>query len=416
MRTTTMTPRMPEVRQPTSPEELVPALKTVVTRTSNRGMYESLGLKPGERVLMITDSTIDPILPEAFREAIRDVGGHADVIDLEGYPTLADPIDLVDGPNTSRWFPEWTWEAAKAADVLICLAFFKFPHTPNLPWGRPNSYAANWRLNGRAIQWELPPDMVLAPALTYPLEVWDAIDEKHNELMVNARRIEITEDNGTHLTWELTLEDWAHIEGRNDEDGFGSKLSYVPGHQFIPFPKSLKFEGEIVINSLTFGGPVEPTRLIVDGRRVTEVVGSNHFADRLRETFDQFKDQTWQGLPGPGANWVSTFAACTNPKFRRSPSFETARGSARVHSWCLGHRRSGFLHASIGAALENENSKLIRHFDMMFPNLHADGKPVIEDGHLLALDDPHVREVAARYGDPDEILREDWVPDPNRAI
>jgi hypothetical protein len=53
---------------------------------------------------------------------------------------------------------------------------------------------------------------------------------------------------------------------------------------------------------------------------------------------------------------------------------------------------------------------------MAFPNLYADGRPVIVDGHLLALDDPQVRAVAERFGNPDELLREDWVPDRNRAI
>jgi hypothetical protein len=413
---TTMSPRMPKVSQPTSAEDILPALRTVVTRTTNRSLNESLGMKPGERVLMITDSTIS-ILSEGFQEAIRDAGGHVDIINLEGYPLLDDPIALVDGPNTSRWFPEWTWEAAKHADILLCLAFFKHPHTPNLPWGRQSrSYTAPWRINGRAIQWELPPDMLLSPSLTYPLELWDAIDEWTYKAMVNARKIEIVEDIGTHLTWELTADDWASIEGRGDEDGGETSLPYVPGHLFVPFPKSLKFEGQVVINSLTFGGPVDPVRLTVDGRRVTQVEGSGAFPDALRESFEKYKDKTYAGMPGPGANWISTFAACTNPKFRRSPSWENTRGSARVHSWCLGHRRSGFLHSSVGAALENENSKLIRHFDMAFPNLYADGKPVIVDGHLLGLDDPEVRKVAERFGDPDELLREDWVPDRNRAI
>ena len=31
--------------------------------------------------------------------------------------------------------------------------------------------------------------------------------------------------------------------------------------------------------------------------------------------------------------------------------------------------------------------------------------------HLMALDDPGVRQVAQTYGDPDQLLREDWVPD-----
>lgn len=35
---------------------------------------------------------------------------------------------------------------------------------------------------------------------------------------------------------------------------------------------------------------------------------------------------------------------------------------------------------------------------------------VIGNGRLKALDDPGARAVAARYGDPDEMLREDWIP------
>jgi hypothetical protein len=408
---------MPKVKVPTTPEDILPALRTVVQRKAVRGMNESLGIKPGENVLLITDSTINPILPEAFQEAIRDAGAHATVINLEGTPLLDDSIDLVDGPNTSNWYPDWVWKAVETSDVVVALAFFKFPHTPNLPWGRKDTYSANWRFKGRALQWELPPDMLLAPSLTYPLEIWDAIDETLYNTIAWGKKVDIKEDNGTHLSWELTRDDWLHIEGRGDEDDPGRpKLPYVPGHLFVPFPESLKFEGEIVINSLTFGGPVPPTKLTVDGRRVTQVDGDSHFADKLRSTFEKYKDQTWEGLPGPGANWISTFAACTNPKFRRSPNWGTMRGSAKVHSWCLGHRRSGFLHASVGAALENENSKLIRHFDMAFPNLYIDETPVIEDGHLLALDDPKVRQIAEKYGDPDELLREDWIPDRYAAI
>ena len=95
---TNMNPRMPNVKQPTSAEDILPALRTVVSRSRTRGMNESLGIKPGERVLLITDSTVNPIMPEAFQEAIRDAGGHVNIINLEGYPQLDDPIELVDGP------------------------------------------------------------------------------------------------------------------------------------------------------------------------------------------------------------------------------------------------------------------------------------------------------------------------------
>jgi len=414
MATKLMTPRMPKVKEPTSAKEILPALKTVVTRTPQRGMNEGLSLKPGERVLMITDSTINPILPEAFEQAIRDAGGHVDTVNLEGYPLMEDPIALVDEQNTQNWYPEWIWEGAKQADVVLCLAFLKFPHTPKLPFGR-EAKKAGQAMKGRPVQWELPPDMLLNSSLTYPLDVWDAIDDKTWELLGGARRIEISEEDGTNLTFDLTPEDWA--AQRNFDEGAPSRgRPYTPGHIFVPFPKDLKLEGEIAIRSLTFGGAVPLTRLTVEGRRVTKINGGGVFGDTLRRSFEEYKDKTYPGLPGPGANWISTFAMCTNPKFRRSPSYESARGSARVHSWCLGHRRSGFLHASIGSAMATQNHKIIRHFDMMFTTVVADGRPVIEEGHLAALDAPEVRRVAERYGDPDNLLREDWVPDRNAAI
>jgi hypothetical protein len=60
--------------------------------------------------------------------------------------------------------------------------------------------------------------------------------------------------------------------------------------------------------------------------------------------------------------------------------------------------------------------KIIRHFDMMFPTVLADGRPVINEGHLVALDAPEVRRVAERCGNPEDLLREDWIPDRNEAI
>jgi hypothetical protein len=406
---------MPNVKEPTSTQEILPALRTVVTRTPQRGFNEGLSLKPGERVLMITDSTIDPILPDGFEQAIREAGGHCDTVNLEGYPLMEDPIALVDEQNTQNWYPEWVWEAAKEADIVLCLAFLKFPHTPKLPFGREAKKRGEG-IKGRAVQWELPPDMLLNSSLTYPLEVWDAIDDKTFELLGGARRIEIFEEGGTNLTFDLTAEDWAAQQADDGEGPRGGTRPYTPGHIFVPFPKAKRLEGEVAIRSLTFGGPIPLTRLTVEGRRVTKVDGGGAFGARLRQSFEELKDETYPGLPGPGTNWISTFAMCTNPKFRRSPSYATARGSARVHSWCLGHRRSGFLHASVGSALVTPKHKIIRHFDMMFPTVLADGRPVIEEGHLVALDAPEVRRVAERCGNPEDLLREDWIPDRNEAI
>jgi hypothetical protein len=36
---------------------------------------------------------------------------------------------------------------------------------------------------------------------------------------------------------------------------------------------------------------------------------------------------------------------------------------------------------------------------------------IVDRGHLTSLDDPDVRTVAAKFGDADKLLSEDWIPD-----
>ena len=52
------------------------------------------------------------------------------------------------------------------------------------------------------------------------------------------------------------------------------------------------------------------------------------------------------------------------------------------------------------------------YFNTYDAKLRDSGKwiRIIDNGRLTALDNPEVREVAKAFGDPDELLREDWVP------
>ena len=36
---------------------------------------------------------------------------------------------------------------------------------------------------------------------------------------------------------------------------------------------------------------------------------------------------------------------------------------------------------------------------------------LLDKGHMTSLDDPEVRALASRYGDPDYLLTEDWIPE-----
>ena len=51
-----------------------------------------------------------------------------------------------------------------------------------------------------------------------------------------------------------------------------------------------------------------------------------------------------------------------------------------------------------------------RDWQMYFPTLILDGEVLVDKGHLTVLDDPEIRRLASKFGDPDQLLSEDWIP------
>lgn len=246
-------------------------------------------------------------------------------------------------------------------------------------------------------------DLLASDYVTYPIEVRDAISQNTWDTILGAREIRLYDPLGTDLTFRLTPSDWEE-KGRG-----GEEKQYMAGHLMLPIPRK-EVDGVLVTTSVTFGGPIPNTRLTLKGRQVVQVEGGGPFGKRLKESFERYKDVVFPGKPGPGANWLSTFSICTHPKARPSPAYDQLAGSARVQAWCTGHRRSGIIHSSIGMAMVNPKYKVVRHMDFPFTTLTADAKTIIDRGHLTALDDPEVRQIAAQYGDPDQLLTEDWIP------
>ncbi len=84
-------------------------------------------------------------------------------------------------------------------------------------------------------------------------------------------------------------------------------------------------------------------------------------------------------------------------------------GTEADHSWFTGSRRSGTLHLAFGGGIGKEYRH--RDVEIFFPTLTINKTAMIQKGHLTTLDDPKVRKEAEKYGDPDELLIEDWIPE-----
>jgi hypothetical protein len=396
VKATAQKPRMPKVARITKVEQLMPTAREMVKKTAPN-MYEGVEIKKGQRVLIVSDTTADQLVVQAVAAAALERGAHVQVITLEGFRGLKDPGAMVDGMFSNNWYPQWVWEAAKEADIVLLMAFIKSAHTP-LP-DLPNKPLVD--------NWELTADLMMSEHQRYPVEIRNVIDEIAWGQLYDSTSVRWTDLEGTDLTMRLTTEDWIRsTEKKRRKTG----LPFQPGHLMLPAPV-VDMNGIWVISSVTFGGPVPRTTFHVEKGRVVKVVGGGRYGDRLRDSFAKNKNLFKSGCPGPGVNWITTIGLCTNPSARISPFYNELEGSARVAAWTFGHRRAGVIHTSVGEGLIKPTYKIIRHMDNFFSTVVTDkGGTVVENGHLTALDHPRVRKIAAKYGDPDKLLKELWIP------
>ena len=134
---------------------------------------------------------------------------------------------------------------------------------------------------------------------------------------------------------------------------------------------------------------------------------------------ERTKDIEYPGFPGKGLMHWWEASIGTNPHIHR-PRKDFPSGFVN----CLYERvRSGVIHMGFGTIISSMDERRAArmghlvghwHLHLYFPTYalerEGDNELLIENGRLLALDDPQIRKVAANYGDPELWLDESWNP------
>lgn len=326
----------------------------------------------------------------------------------------------------------------------------KHPEVTAIFWGQGGaSYLKKWihpfedKLWGIFTsdnRWE-----IMSAIPSYPADVWQLTENLTMEPLSYVDKLEVTDPVGTNLTAELTEEQatkWF-------------KGAYHRGHLFLWPPQATGRYGYSVINYPAFQAeylPPEPLPLIngviagTNGHTgfyprweihfkngyVSEVKGGGLYGDFLREMmkFPGINDTTYPYYQHPGYFYLHEIALGTNPKYFRNPD-------VMYHGSLIPERmRSGVFHFGLGLEQIHdphnhtepvefqkwaaEHNMPILHgwhthnyFATYRVHLRNTDKWVnlVDKGHMTSLDNAEVRALASRYGNPDVILAEDWIPD-----
>ncbi len=376
------------------------------------------GTKPGDRVLVAIDTHYEPRVAEAIADALRAKGAHVDVLRVDAGPDREfDDLDEIrvtirDVPFAAaprRWegLP-WVEELARTEkyDLLIHGKGGPTPKTDfryeQVPWLR-----AEHLEQGAAL---FPADLHHLINVRTWQRIWT---------LGRGGRVRLRDPEGTDITWTLHER---YFDGTRR--GFNPNPIWSHGHLHGHPPQPILEEedatGVIAGTTSHFARPFPTIRVHVEAGRVEAVEGGAGYGAAWRDLLDATKTNRYPCFPRPGLFWLWEIAIGTNPRIRRPSDIRLL--SSGGFEW--ERRRSGIIHAGIGTrwrgpeevwAGERGITYGHLHVHLLFPTYtitppSGDTVTVIDHGRLCALDDPDVRALASRYGDPDALLKEDWIP------
>ncbi len=422
-------PRYPKIPKNPTLEDLMPVARAIVKRDDiGASFYPGYAIKAGERALIMVGREYDPLVLEAIQRAVREAGAKVDVLlGDEVHPNSKDGSWNGDGSAEFQFFLHMDdVERMQAGGILrkdqvaIAKAGKYDVVLSGQGGGAPRIPGMRWRY----LPWDWI-DKFLVNGANVPPDLLKFIDDTAWTALTQAVSIRATDPEGTDITWNTKPQEWQ------------SPGLHNPGH-LMSHPSRGGATG-ILAGTFNHTGPYPQIRASVNNDRVEGLEGGGAYGEKWRSVRDEYKDVNWPGKTGPGLfTWLFEAAIGTNPKSARPRG---VLDRARANTW--ERTRAGIIHWGIGgepsglggpapSTPPSASAEFITNFQELtvggkkLPNGHvhihnyfltmtltnADGSkaPLINKGHMTTLDDPSVRQQAAKFGDPDQLLREDWIP------
>ena len=385
-------------------------------------------VKPGEEVLILSDTTVDLDVVNAYRIAAELAGANVSVLTLKSKIAGAGPNKILDEGYLVPW-PKIAWHAMTAANVCLNLSYFIEVHSlfgaAQTQWVEKFMDLKN-KYGTRLVRVQISVKETLASAYAkFPEPLLQFIGAYAHQQVLDAAGgepskadVKLIDPEGTDLSFKGFgfVVGW-RFEGEKDEltpwKDFGS---YNVGLQ--PADPEPNAEG-VIVSSALHTGPIPRIKITVKKGRGVHIEGGGEVGPKWMKDWEKnphvkSTGRAFSAHKETGVNLLEECMYATHPKAFRVGTRYMYNGTEADHSWFTGSRRSGTLHLAFGGGIGKDYKH--RDVEIFFPTLTINKTEVISKGHLNILDDPKVRKEAEKYGDPDELLTEDWIPEwPSRG-
>jgi hypothetical protein len=384
-------------------------------RRSAAGFIGYGGTKRGDKVLIAVPRIVDAEVLDAVVAALHDVGARVDVIVMDDEPDRPfEPRDEITmmmrrepyhvnlrRGDRAPWVEELA--AARGYDLLIHGAAGPVPSTASryeaFPWTTREHF--------------------LGESNVFPRDLHKIINQRTwSRITENiGGRLRLTDPEGTDLS--LTILEHPFHDGRHDY-GFKPKWGHLMAHPPTPVGGDDDTTGVIAGTMSHYGRAFPRISIDIDRAKAVNITGGGAYGQAWRELDEETADVQYPCFPAPGLFWLWELAIGTNPKIRRPSNIDYI--SSDGFEW--ERRRAGVIHCGLGTRWRSREEDWAGdqgilyghlHVHLLFPTLvieTTDGRtvPVIDNGRLAAYEDAEVRDTAAQFGDPDDLLHDDWVP------
>lgn len=345
-------------------------------------------VRKGEEVLILTDPKVDLLVVDAFAAAARDVGAKVAILNMGNINTELPRYLEEDIPKTVK-------AAVWGTDVLIGATTYLIH--PNDKWLNIPMMETGLRI----IYPMFPTVYHLASEFSrFPAEILFAMALRDYEIVRNGKKLRITDPKGTDIVATISNTPYDFLAGGsgfNQRFGYQNKGTFVVPGTIVGGRFWSDINGVVYFDliELVARSPIKAPKWEVSKGYVTRVEGPG------TEAWARMIERDKKAALFSEIMWAY------NPKMDLSevwPENEPVTRCGGVLHMAMGQPAS---RAQGNVEKASTHKHVHMHGTLVMPTVTVDDKHVIlKEGHITALDDPKIREIAAKYGEPDKILAE----------